>query len=185
MNKIEKLCWQYSKHIGTPWQSNLAAPQRVIFCVYNEEDERKLRAKIGEFDNETQRLGHGWAVFDLTDTFAVWLSSHRYSQNYFEKPELISTIMRSYLDFLKSEFGKFLETQKVCENTVVALIGVGSLFGFLKIKQIVDNFASLVEGRLLVFFPGTYENNNHRLLNAYDDWNYLAVTITANDKELQ
>ena len=141
--------------------------------------------RVGEFETETQRLGHGWAVFNLTDTFAAWLSCHRYSKRYFEKPELISTIMPSYLAFLKKAFEEFLKAQEVCENTVVALIGAGSLFGFLKVKQIVDSFSPLVEGRLLVFFPGTYENHNHRLLNAYDDWNYLAVTITANDKELQ
>ena len=40
----------------------------------------------------------------------------------------------------------------------------------------------LVAGRLLIFFPGSYENNNYRLLDAYDGWNYLAVPITA-DKD--
>jgi hypothetical protein len=31
---------------------------------------------------------------------------------------------------------------------------------------------------LLVLFPGTYENNNYRLLDGYDGWNYLATSIT-------
>jgi hypothetical protein len=62
---------------------------------------------------------------------------------------------------------------------VVALKGVGSLFGLLKIKEVVDKFAPLVRGRLLVFFPGSYENNNYRLLDGYDGWNYHAVPITA------
>lgn len=65
---------------------------------------------------------------------------------------------------------------------MVALKGVGSLFGLLKVKEVVDKFAPLVRGRLLVFFPGSYENNNYRLLDGYDGWNYLAVPITA-DKE--
>jgi hypothetical protein len=56
---------------------------------------------------------------------------------------------------------------------------VGSLFGFLKVKQVVDELAPLVPGRLLVFFPGSYENNNYRLLDGYDGWDYLAVPITA------
>ena len=64
----------------------------------------------------------------------------------------------------------------------MALLGVGSLFSFLKVKEVVDKLAPKVGGRLLVFFPGTYENNNYRLLNGYDGWNYLAVPITA-DKE--
>ena len=61
----------------------------------------------------------------------------------------------------------------------MTLSGVGSLFGFLKIKDVVDTLAPLVEGRLLVLFPGSYENNNYRLLDGYDGWNYLAVPITA------
>jgi hypothetical protein len=59
------------------------------------------------------------------------------------------------------------------------------LFGFLKIKDIAETLAPLVDGRILFFFPGEIrENNNYRLLDAYDGWNYLAVPITA-DKDLQ
>jgi hypothetical protein len=35
-----------------------------------------------------------------------------------------------------------------------------------------------IRGRLVVFFPGEYEDNNYRLLDARDGWNYLAVPIT-------
>ena len=38
-----------------------------------------------------------------------------------------------------------------------------------------------IRGRLLVFFPGVYEQNNYRLLDARDGWNYHAVPITASD----
>ena len=62
---------------------------------------------------------------------------------------------------------------------MVALKGVGSLFGLLKVKAVVDKLAPMVKGRIVVFFPGTYENNNYRLLDGYDGWNYLAVPITA------
>ena len=69
----------------------------------------------------------------------------------------------------------------VNENSVVVLKGVGSLFGLLKVKEVVDRLAPQVNGRLLVFFPGSYDsNNNYRLLDAYDGWNYLAIPITAN-----
>ena len=36
-----------------------------------------------------------------------------------------------------------------------------------------------IKGRLVVFFPGQYEHNNYRLLDARDGWNYMAVPITA------
>ena len=76
----------------------------------------------------------------------------------------------------------FLQNKNISDDFVVALQGVGSLFGFLKVKEVVDKLAPKVKGRLLVFFPGSYEDNNYRLLDGYDGWNYLAVPITA-DKE--
>ena len=62
---------------------------------------------------------------------------------------------------------------------MVSVLGVGSLFGLLKVSEVVDRFSPLVAGRLVVFFPGSCENNNYRLLDGYDGWNYLAVPITA------
>ena len=41
-----------------------------------------------------------------------------------------------------------------------------------------------MKGRLLVFFPGVYEQNNYRLLDARDGWNYLAFPITASEGEV-
>jgi hypothetical protein len=42
--------------------------------------------------------------------------------------------------------------------------------------------ADAVPGRLLVLFPGEYENNSYRLLDARDGWSYLAVPITAHQE---
>ena len=75
-----------------------------------------------------------------------------------------------------------MDENNVGNNSVVALKGVGSLFGLLKVKLLVDKLAPMVKGRLVVFFPGTFENNNYRLLDGYDGWNYLAVAITANSE---
>jgi hypothetical protein len=66
------------------------------------------------------------------------------------------------------------------ENTVVALQGVAAVYGFSHVSEIVAKVANNVQGRLLVLFPGEYENNNYRLLDARPGWNYQAVPITAN-----
>lgn len=178
MSKIDTLLKKYQRHIKVPWRE-VAPAQRVIFCVYNENEERRLRAKIDEFELATRETEHKWALFDLTDTFADWLSSQRYAKRYFQQPELITTILPNYLTSLENQFEKFLESSSADDNTVVALKGVCSLFGLLKVKEVVDKFAPMVTGRLLVFFPGRYENNNYRLLDGYDGWNYLAVPITS------
>lgn len=183
MSKIDRLIRSYDSYIAVPWRSDAAAAQRVIFCIYTETEELRLQANIDEFEIVTLRAGHEWAVFDLTDSFAKWLSSQRYANSYFEKPHLLPTLLPKYRVYLAEEFASFLDEKKIGEESVVAIKGVGSLFGFLKVKEVVDELAPMVKGRLLVFFPGSYENNNYRLLDGYDGWNYLAVPITA-DGEL-
>lgn len=182
MSRVKRLIQSYSKYISVPWRDDAAAAQRVIFCVYNETEERWLRAKVDEFEIVTRQAGHEWAMFDLTDTFAIWLASQRYAKSYFQKPHLLPTLLPKYLAFITDEFETFLQKNEIGPDSVVAIKGVGSLFGFLKVKEVVDKLAPMVKGRLLVFFPGSYENNNYRLLDGYDGWNYLAVPITADKK---
>lgn len=182
MSRISRLIQSYGNYISVPWSDDAAAAQRVIFCIYRKKDERRLRAKVEDFELATRNADHDWALFDLTDTFANWLASQRYAKSYFEKPHLLSTLLPKYLDFITNKFETFLQESDVGANCVVAIKGVGSLFGFLKVKEVVDELAPMVAGRLLIFFPGSLENNNYRLLDGYDGWNYLAVPITA-DKE--
>ncbi len=179
MSKIKRLLRSYGQLIAVPWRDDIASAQRVIFCIYNENDERALRANIDEFELTTQQAKHGWIVYDLTDTFASWMAAQRYAKSYFQKPHLLSTLLPKYLSFLTQDFSTFLQEKEPDTNSVVALKGVGSLFGLLKVKEVVDQFAPMVKGRLVVFFPGSYENNNYRLLDGYDGWNYLAVPISA------
>lgn len=77
------------------------------------------------------------------------------------------------------DFERRISEMESPHNSVIAISGVGSLFGFLKVKDVVDRLAPMVSGRLVIFFPGSYEDNNYRLLDGYDGWNYLAVPITA------
>lgn len=182
MSRVRRLLQSYSKYVAVPWRDDAAAGQRVIFCVYREVEELRLRAKLDEFEIATREAGHKWVVFDLTDSFPKWLASQRYVKSYFQKPTLLPTLLPKFLSYIESEFETFLRETRVDEEYVVAIHGVGSLFGFLKVKEVVDKLAPMVTGRLLVFFPGSYEDNNYRLLDGYDGWNYLAVPITA-DKD--
>ena len=61
---------------------------------------------------------------------------------------------------------------------VVAIMGVASLFGFKRTSELMKLVEPYIAGRLLVFYPGEYEENNYRLLDARDGWNYLATPIT-------
>ncbi len=179
MSKVKRLIKSYGEFIAIPWRDDTAAAQRVVFCVYDEQEELRLRARIEEFEIVTKDAGHSWAIFDLTDTFSNWIAEQRYAKSYYQKPHLLVTLLPQYRAFITERFKDFLAHCDIDENLVLAVKGVGSLFGFLKVKDVVDELAPLVPGRLLVFFPGSFENNNYRLLDGYDGWNYLAIPITA------
>ena len=183
MSRIDLLLQNYSKHVRTPWQTDAAAMQRVWFCIYDPHDELNLRTKLGEFELATLQSSKKWAQYDLTDSFAEWLAGHKYAEKYFKNPSLLNTVLPDYKSYLVNTISQCIEASHADGNTVLALYGVGSLFGFIKVKELVEKVAPLVPGRLVVFFPGTHENNTYRLLDGYEGWGYLAVPITS-DKEL-
>lgn len=184
MGQIERLIQSYDTRVSLPWERNLAGPQRVWFAVYNKAEERRLRRRLDEFEISTKRAKHGWVTIDLTDAFAQWLSSHDYRDGYFENPEHLegeSPAVDDFKEAMVRQVTDVLTSPKADENTVVAIYGVASLFGFLKTSELVSKVESAIRGRLLVFFPGEHENNTYRFLDAREGWNYLAVPITAEE----
>ena len=163
-----------------PWQTGLAGVQKVIFAVYDKTDELRLRAKLTEFEIATSNAQHGWCEIDITNAFPQWMAALDYKEGYFESPEDIETALDDFLDELVQKLREKIEITD--SNTVVAIIGVGALFGYAKASDLVSNIAHYVPGRLLIFFPGECENNNYRLLDARDGWNYQAIPITTSQK---
>jgi hypothetical protein len=179
MARIEDLAELYGQHIATPWQRTVAGAQRVIMVAYDKELERVLRARKGEFDTRTRAAGHDWHEVDLTTAFATWLAGDEYRDAYFESPEdLQMKLDAEFPDFVADQIRVVLSRADVTENSVVAVFGVASLFGFARVSQVLKLVEGDVRGRLAVFFPGQYEQNNYRLLDARDGWNYMAVPIT-------
>lgn len=187
MNRIDLLRKNYKRFLETSWDRNVSGAQRVWLVVYDKEDERKLRLRLPLFEEETVFRGRKWQTLDLTQSFAEWMCSTAnaaFSESYFASPELLdSAVLSGFQDELIARIQMVLSEVKDPENTVLALYGVGSLFGFLRISEILPRVEGAIQGRLLVFFPGVYENYNYRLLDARDGWNYLAYPITASDLE--
>lgn len=177
MGKIEELAGVYERHISAPWQRTLAGAQRVMLVVYEKELERTLRARIGEFEQATRRADHDWKRVDCTCWFAEWMAADEYRDAYFEDPSLLG--MKLQGEFRPEAERKLAaELEAADENTVLALTGVASLYGFLRVSELIRAVEQAIRGRLVVFFPGTRNENNYRLLDARDGWNYLAQGIT-------
>ena len=179
MGRIEDLAERYRRHIAAPWQRNLAGDQKTVFVVYPKTDERKLRARVDAFEMATTASGHGWRLFDLTDAFARWMSETDYRDVYFEEPDTLEMKLRSdFVKYVATQLREVLTADGVDENSVIAVQGVASLYGFSRVSLVLKEVVQDIRGRLVVFFPGEFEDNNYRLLDARDGWNYLAVPIT-------
>jgi hypothetical protein len=189
MSRIDQLRKNYLRICGLPWDRNVAGAQRVWLAVYDKEDERKLRLRLGLFKEATEQAGHHWHAVDFTSAFADWLCSPPYSdyaESYFESPSRFGTApMAALKKAVAAQLTHTLQTVQPAEDTVVAVYGVASLFGFLRISEILPMCENAIRGRLLVFFPGVYEQDNYRLLDARDGWNYHAVPITASEGDFR
>jgi hypothetical protein len=167
-----------------PWQSGLAAIQRVVFAVYDKADELRLRANVEEFALATAQAGKQWLLIDLTNAFPEWMMAQKYRDAYFETPEDLAGYPAGELTGFVTDLIARLKTRIEAQSgpdSMVALLGVGTLFGLARVSTIVEGIKESVEGRLLVFFPGEYhpEHHSYRLLDARDGWNYLAVPLLA------
>lgn len=180
MALIDDLADEYEQHISAPWQRNLAGAQRIIFVVYPKEDERRLRIKLKEFEHRTRLAGHGWREIDLTNAFPEWMTAEEYREEYFRHPEDLALKYDSeFSESCVERLRHVLQTLEMADNSVVAVLGVGGLYGFTRLHYVLQKVESQIRGRMVVFFPGSYDQNTYRLLDAREGWNYLAIPITA------
>ncbi len=176
-SRLKRLLHHYQNHISVPWQTGLAGVQKVIFVVYDKTDELRFRTHLTEFEIATTNALHGWCEIDISNAFPEWMATLDYKEGYFESPEDIDTTLDDFMEELVEKMREQIAATD--NNTVVAIVGVGTLFGYTKASDLVNKIAKYAPGRLLIFFPGEFENNNYRLLDARDGWNYQAVPITA------
>ncbi|HEB79819.1 MAG TPA: DUF1788 domain-containing protein [Rhodospirillales bacterium] len=179
MGRIDRLAERYQSYIALPWQKDLAGAERAIFIVYDKADERRLRARKDLFALATREAGHSWFECDLTKVFAEWMSNAEYRDRYFESPEDLELKLEDdFLEHVAGRVREVLTAPAVDEISVVGIFGIASLFGFARVSELMKEIERDIKGRVVVFFPGEYENSNYRLLDARDGWNYLAIPIT-------
>lgn len=181
MSQINNLIANYRRHVGLPWQPNLAGRQRVWFAVYPPSEERRLRAHIREFEIATEESKHRWKLVNITDLPARWLAAHEYRDAYFEEPTALSMIEQDLKASVVSYLKEACQAKHADSDTLVAVLGAGSLFGFTHLSSVIADLEDSIRGRLLIFFPGEYERNVYRFMDARDGFNYMAVPITCSE----
>lgn len=178
MANLDKLAVSYERYVSMPWTENIAEAKRVWFAVYDPADERRLRAQVGAFETATRQAGHGWLLCDVTNAFPEWMTGQEYKETYFRRTADMTLALKKFERTVAAQIAEELQRPSVDEHTVVAVMGLASLFGLARVSSVVESVSHSVQGRLLVFFPGHTEDGRYRLLDARDGWNYLAVPIT-------
>ena len=181
MNIIDSLLKSYADFAQVPWDNSVAGPQRVWMVVYPPEQERRLRMRIGDFEIASRDAGHDWRLVDVTDSFGHWLGGHEYRDAYFEEPADIAPALEDFAAYLADQVRSQIVAGDVDDDTIIAVIGLGSLLGLGRVSRLIEAVSGDIRGRLVAFFPGEVEGTNYRLLGARDGWNYLAVAITATE----
>lgn len=101
MSKLKRLVENYGNYIATPW-SEAAAAQRVIFCVYNENDELQLRVS-GEVQADAKPKA--MIVIILTSPIPLLIGWRvKNMPELFSKPQLINTLLPKYAEYIAAQF---------------------------------------------------------------------------------
>lgn len=178
--KTEQLLLAFEAVINEPWSNSLSGQERIWFLVYDPAEQRKIDLRIGDFEVATQKASKKWVTISLKKCFPNWMANHDYKEAYFEDPD-------SLIDQLEGDFKEYaiqyiideIIKNNADESTLVAIKDISALFGFNRVSDILNGCSNAFKGRMLIFFPGEYDKNHYRLLDARDGWSYLARPITA------
>ncbi len=180
MSAIDRLLANYARQVRLPWSAHTSGKQRIWFAVYPPAEERRVRARLPQFEALTLEANHGWSTVDLTDLLPQWIAGHEYREAIFAEPEQFSA--NSELEDLAVErVRKACAGEETDATSVVAIIGLATLFDFMRVSSLIERVEDTVCGRLLVLFPGEFAGNVYRFMDARDGFNYMAVPITSTE----
>lgn len=178
MSAIERLVTNYARQVALRWPDNLSGKQRVWLAVYPPAEERRLRARLPQFEAATFEAKHTWDLIDLSPLLARFIAAHEYREGIFAEPNQFhadSDIEEQAAEALRQACSR----DDVTPSSVLAVIGLASLFDHLHVSSLLDRVEDSIRGRLLVFFPGEYQHNVYRFMDARDGFNYMALPITS------
>lgn len=184
MSPINRLIANYQRFVQLPWAARPAPSERVWFAVYHPAEERRLRARLREFEVATQEAKHAWRLVDITRLPAAWLWGLRDREAYLADPEALLGLQEDLEAAVAACVIAACTVDETDADTVVAVLGAGSLFGFTHVSPIIKQVEDAIQGRLLVFFPGEYEHSQYRFMDARHGFNYMAVPITCSERSL-
>ena len=139
-----------------------------------------MRGHLQQFETLTLASDHGWISVDLSNILPDFLANHKYRESIFEEPQhfKVGNQLETRATTLLTEACAREDADRDC---VIAVVGLATLFDFLRISNLIERVEDSVNGRLLILFPGEYSGNVYRFMDAREGFNYMATPITSTE----
>ena len=164
-------------------RQSIGRANEVNYWVFDYPPERELevRERIAYLKNKNQGGTDGFelVVFDLYDIIIDFLEQRGFMDKCygFERKAGISRIVKAVNNSLKVNDDDSLIVRYIKdhtpENAVVFLVGIGKCYPILRSHKVLNNLhQAFVRVPVVMFFPGTYNEQELILFNEIKDDNY-------------
>lgn len=165
------------------FRQSIGRANEVNYWVFDYSPERELevRERIAYLKNKNQGGTDGFelVVFDLYDIIIDFLEQRGFMDKCygFERKAGISRIVKAVNNSLKVNDDDSLIVRYIKdhtpENAVVFLVGIGKCYPILRSHKVLNNLhQAFVRVPVVMFFPGTYNEQELILFNEIKDDNY-------------
>lgn len=165
------------------FRQSIGRANEVNYWVFDYPPERELevRERIAYLKNKNQGGTGGFelVVFDLYDIIIDFLEQRGFMDKCygFERKAGISRIVKAVNNSLKVNDDDSLIVRYIKdhtpENAVVFLVGIGKCYPILRSHKVLNNLhQAFVRVPVVMFFPGTYNEQELILFNEIKDDNY-------------
>ena len=165
------------------FRQSIGRANEVNYWVFDYPPERELevRERIAYLKNKNQGGTDGFelVVFDLYDIIIDFLEQRGFMDKCygFERKAGISRIVKAVNNSVKVNDDDSLIVRSridhTPENAVVFLVGIGKCYPILRSHKVLNNLhQAFVRVPVVMFFPGTYNEQELILFNEIKDDNY-------------
>lgn len=166
--------------------------------TYNPKDEYSVRKEIENLKDRLIRPNNfvDTLILNIFTEFIEYLKTLRLGdadlytlllkkEKSEDPPEEVISLIKDHANsceffgFINEKATKHFKSSGKHKKVYLLLYGFGSIFPFLRASAYLKNYEEHVKGyKLIVFYPGKYENRNYRLFDEFNDENiYRAVPI--------
>lgn len=170
--------------------------------MYDADKEYEMRAQLQEFKENLARPTSfvDVVMLDLFDTFCEFLDSQPFGKKYSSRLQYIlekdqdatqadsvTTMLtnnahrREFLEFVRDKIHRLSTENEHLEHPYVFIYGVGKIYPYLRTNEFLtayEEYNKPSENKIIVFYPGHYEDNSFVLFNTlHDQHSYRSILL--------